>query len=99
MRKPAPGHTGRGQATAIQDAESVQPNPLKVIKDIIIYIRGLGAQHMAADFDPAEFVNRIGQKLVMEFDHASAAGTPGLIGSARENPARKQLEKLMPAFA
>ena len=54
---------------------------------------------MAADFDPAEFVNRIGQKLVMEFDHASAAGTPGLIGSARENPARKQLEKLMPAFA
>ena len=53
---------------------------------------------MPADFDPAEFVNKIGETLVMEFEHASAAGTPGLIGSARENPARKQLEKLLPAF-
>jgi hypothetical protein len=53
---------------------------------------------VATDFDPAEFVTRIGEKLVMEFAHASVAGTPGLIGAARENPARKQLEKLLPAF-
>ncbi len=50
---------------------------------------------MDVPFNPIEFVNRIGEKLVMEFDDASVAGTPGLIGAARENPARKQLEKLM----
>jgi hypothetical protein len=50
------------------------------------------------EFNPIEFVNQIGEKLVMEFDHASAAGAPGLIGAARENPARKQLEKLLPGF-
>ena len=55
-------------------------------------------REMAADFDPADFVNKIGEKLVLEFEHASTAGTPGLIGSARENPARKQLKKLLPAF-
>jgi len=54
---------------------------------------------MAVDFDPAEFVNKIGEKLIMEFEHASVAGTPGFVGAARENPARKQLEKLLPAFA
>jgi hypothetical protein len=49
-------------------------------------------------FDPAQFVNRIGRKLVMEFADASEAGTPGLIGSAREHPARVQLVKLLPAY-
>jgi hypothetical protein len=49
-------------------------------------------------FDPTQFVNRIGQKLVIEFAHASEAGTPGLIGSAREHPARVQLVKLLPAY-
>lgn len=49
-------------------------------------------------FDPTQFVNRIGQKLVMEFADASEAGTPGLIGSAREHPARVQLVKLLPAY-
>jgi hypothetical protein len=53
---------------------------------------------MPTDFDPADFVNKIGEMLVMEFELASAAGTPGLIGAARENPARKQLERLLPAF-
>jgi len=53
---------------------------------------------MPADFDPADFVDKIGERLVSEFEHASQAGTPGLIGTARENPARKQLEKLLPAF-
>jgi hypothetical protein len=49
-------------------------------------------------FDPAQFVNRIGRRLVMEFADASEAGTPGLIGSAREHPARMQLVKLLPAY-
>lgn len=49
-------------------------------------------------FDPAQFVNRIGRRLVMEFADASEAGTPGLIGSAREHPARVQLVKLLPAY-
>ena len=49
-------------------------------------------------FDPTQFVNRIGRKLVMEFADASEAGTPGLIGSAREHPARVQLMKLLPAY-
>lgn len=53
---------------------------------------------MAGIFDPAEFVNKIGERLVFEFEHAGYAGTPGLIGAARENPARTQLEKLMPGF-
>jgi hypothetical protein len=51
-----------------------------------------------SDFDPRDFVNKIGERLVLEFEHASVAGTPSLIGAARENPARKQLEKLLPAF-
>lgn len=51
------------------------------------------------DFDPAQFVNRIGQRLVREFEFAAEAGTPGLIGASRENPARVQLGKLLPAFA
>ncbi|MCL1468980.1 DUF6602 domain-containing protein [Argonema galeatum] len=49
-------------------------------------------------FDPAQFVNRIGQRLVWEFADASEAGTPGLIGSAREHPARMQLVKLLPTY-
>ena len=51
-----------------------------------------------SNFDPAQFVNRIGRRLVMEFADASQAGTPGLIGSAREHPARVQLVKLLPAY-
>jgi hypothetical protein len=39
---------------------------------------------------------RIGRRLVGEFDDAGQAGTPGLIGSAREHPARKSLERLLP---
>ncbi|MEG4301773.1 DUF6602 domain-containing protein [Microcoleus sp. D3_18a_C4] len=49
-------------------------------------------------FDAAQFVNRIGKRLVMEFAEASEAGTPGLIGSAREHPARVQLVKLLPTY-
>lgn len=53
---------------------------------------------MPIDFDPSTFVNMVGEKLVMEFEHTSVGGTPGLVGSARELPARRQLEKLLPAF-
>ncbi|PSB53792.1 hypothetical protein C7B67_01730 [filamentous cyanobacterium Phorm 6] len=48
-------------------------------------------------FDPAQFVNDIGQRLVWEFANASKGGTPGLKGSAREHTARVQLVKLLPA--
>jgi len=51
-----------------------------------------------SEFDSGQFVNRIGRRLVMEFEDASEAGTPGLIGASREHPARLQLVKLLPAF-
>lgn len=47
-------------------------------------------------FNPEEFLTRVGRRLVNEFDDASQAGTPGLVGSAREHPARKSLERLLP---
>lgn len=47
-------------------------------------------------FDPPTFLRRVAARLVFEFDGAAAAGTPGLIGAAREHPARVQLEKLLP---
>lgn len=50
------------------------------------------------EFDSGQFVNRIGRRLVMEFEDAGEAGTPGLIGASREHPARVQLVKLLPAF-
>lgn len=40
----------------------------------------------------------IGERLIFEFNHASVAGTPGLIGVAREHPARVQLQKLLPGL-
>lgn len=50
------------------------------------------------EFDSGQFVNRIGRRLVVEFEDAGEAGTPGLIGASREHPARLQLAKLLPAF-
>jgi hypothetical protein len=47
-------------------------------------------------FNSEEFLTRVGRRLVSEFDDASQAGTPGLIGSAREHPARMSLERLLP---
>jgi hypothetical protein len=38
---------------------------------------------MAVGFEPSDFVARIGEKLVMEFEHASDGGTPGLIGAGK----------------
>jgi hypothetical protein len=50
------------------------------------------------EFDSGQFVNRIGRRLIGEFEDAGEAGTPGLIGAAREHPARVQLAKLLPGF-
>jgi len=50
-------------------------------------------------FAPQVFLERLGQRLTTEFEDAAQAGTPGLIGSAREHPARKQLEYLLPHAA
>lgn len=54
---------------------------------------------MSKPFNAAEFVGRMGERLVSEFADAAYAGTPGLIGSAREHPARRQVERLLPASA
>lgn len=51
---------------------------------------------MTQSFSPSEFIQRIAQRLVAEFEDAGMAGHPGLIGSAKEHPARKQLERLLP---
>jgi Domain of unknown function (DUF6602) len=51
---------------------------------------------MANPFKPVEFIERIARQLVFEFDDAAQAGTPGLIGYAREHPARKKFELLLP---
>lgn len=64
-----------------------------MIISFIIYMEG----HLE-EFDPVKFVDRIGYRLIGEFEDAGVAGTPGLVGAAREKPARKQLEKLMPGF-
>jgi hypothetical protein len=49
-------------------------------------------------FSVSSFVDKLGARLISEFEDASQAGTPGLVGSAREHPARKQLEKVLPGF-
>lgn len=58
-----------------------------------------GGRGVTKTFDTIDFVNRVARRLVLEFDDASQGTTPGLIGSAREHPARKQLEFLLPAAA
>jgi hypothetical protein len=47
-------------------------------------------------FDGPSFIKHIAQRLVQEFEFSAGAGTPGLIGAAKEHPARVQLERLMP---
>jgi hypothetical protein len=51
---------------------------------------------MANMFRPVQFIERVARQLVFEFDDARQAGTPGLTGSAREHPARRKLELLLP---
>lgn len=48
-------------------------------------------------FDGASFIRHVAEGLVHDFQFSQGAGTPGLIGSAKENPARRRLERLMPA--
>lgn len=47
-------------------------------------------------FDGPSFIRHVAQRLVHEFEFSAGAGTPGLIGAAKEHPARVQLERLMP---
>ena len=47
-------------------------------------------------FDPDFFIRRIGQRLVDEFNDARAATTPGTVGSAMEQPVRRQLQQILP---
>jgi hypothetical protein len=48
-------------------------------------------------FDSIGFVNRVAKRLVLEFDDAGQAGTPGLIGAAKEHPVRRQFRGLLPS--
>jgi hypothetical protein len=54
---------------------------------------------MPSEFRPLEFIERIGAMLVHEFENAAYAGTPGLVGTAKEHPARKRFEMLLPHVA
>lgn len=57
------------------------------------------AKPTSIGFDPTDFVNLLGRRLILEFDGASAAGTPGLIGDSREGPARTAFDALLPGGA
>ncbi|MGD0186099.1 MAG: DUF6602 domain-containing protein [Roseiarcus sp.] len=52
---------------------------------------------MSSQFDPIDFVNRAAKRLVFEFDDAGQSGSPGLIGAAKEHPARQQFRRLLPS--
>ena len=51
---------------------------------------------MQRTFDPDQFIARIGQRLVDQFDDARAATSPGTVGDAMEQPVRDQLEQILP---
>lgn len=48
-------------------------------------------------FDSKEFLKELSQDLVVNFDRARRATTPGLKGSARENEVRQRLENALPS--
>ncbi len=50
-------------------------------------------------FSAQQFLLNVGQRLVMEFQHATQGTTPTLAGDSREHPARQQLERLLPPVA
>ena len=50
-------------------------------------------------FNVNDFIRRVARRLVIEFDDAGQATTSGLIGTAREHPARQQLERMLPSLA
>jgi len=47
-------------------------------------------------FDGPAFIRHVAERLIHEFQFSQGAGTPGLIGAAKEHPSRVQLERLMP---
>lgn len=51
---------------------------------------------MKSNFDPANFVRRIGDDLVRAFENAREATTPELVGDAIEQPIRDRLEQILP---
>ncbi|MBU3262213.1 hypothetical protein KPG71_19540 [Roseovarius sp. PS-C2] len=51
---------------------------------------------MAKSFSGFDHLQLMAQRLVYDFDEAAGAGHPGLIGAARETPARLQLERVLP---
>lgn len=51
-----------------------------------------------SDFDPAKYIQNLGERIVLEFEHAGLGGHPMFKGTARENPVRRQLERLMQGF-
>lgn len=61
--------------------------------DTLSRFRGL---IMAKCFSGFEHLQSMARRLVHEFDEAAVAGHPGLVGAARETPARLQLERVLP---
>ncbi|MDE0683481.1 MAG: hypothetical protein OXI63_11240 [Candidatus Poribacteria bacterium] len=51
---------------------------------------------MERKFDAHAYIDRIGKRLIIEFEEAGQATTPSLIGEARETPVREQLEQILP---
>jgi len=51
---------------------------------------------MEKTFDSIEFVNNLAKQLIENFDFASKATTPVLVGTARENEVRRKLENILP---
>lgn len=51
---------------------------------------------MIKDFTGFNHLQSMARRLIYDFDEAAAAGHPSLIGSARETPARLQLERILP---
>ena len=51
---------------------------------------------MDRSFNPDAFIQRIGRRLIEQFDDARAATTPSTVGAAMEQPVRDQLEQILP---
>ena len=51
---------------------------------------------MRRNFDSGQFVAQVGEQLVAAFTMARCATTPGLVGSAIEQPIRHRLEQILP---
>lgn len=48
------------------------------------------------NFDGSKFISQLAKRLVAEFEFSAEAGTPGLVGAAKEHPARAQLAEMLP---